>query len=100
MIPKAIKTIIPTVKKATDIGLRRQDRDETTIFPNLEHLMNPTSGTPTETATIRGITLKFASQINPQTKNETQVRVRSVAMMKNANIVAEATIPTVSANHA
>ena len=48
---------------------------------------------------MRRITLKFASQIIPKTTNETEVSVCSVAMKKNANIVAEPTIPAVSAKH-
>ena len=68
-------------------------------FSNFKNLINPTSGTPPETATVRGLTLKFASEINPKTTNETEVPVRSVAMKTNANIVAETTIPAVSAKH-
>ena len=52
-----------------------------------------------ETATVRGKTLKFASQITPKKTNETEVPVRSVVMKKNANNVAETTIPAVSAKH-
>ena len=62
-----------------------------------KNLINPTSGTPLETATIRGITQKFASQITPKTATETEVPVRSVVMKKNAIILAERTIPAVSA---
>ena len=43
--------------------------------------------------------MKFASQITPKTTNDTEVPVRSVAMKKNANIVAKPTIPFVSANY-
>ena len=99
MLPRTIKEIVRTVEIVTDIGLPRQDRDAITTFPTLKNLINPTSGTPPETATARGITLKFASQITPKTTNETEVPVRSVAMKTNANIVAETTIPAVSAKH-
>ena len=68
-------------------------------FSNFKNLISPTSGTPPETATIRGITLKFVSQIIPKTTNETEVPVHSVAMKENANIVAEPITPAVSAKH-
>ena len=98
-IPKTFRAIVPTAKKATDIGLLCQDRDEITTFPKLENLMNPTSGTPTKTATIRGITPKLASQKIPKTANETEVPVPSVAKNINANIVAAPTFPAVSGKY-
>ena len=57
------------------------------------------SGTQPETATVRGITLKFASQITPKTTNETEVPVCTAVMTQNANIVAEPTVPAVRAKH-
>ena len=75
-------------------GLRRNNNFSTSKNP-----INPTNGTPPETAAVRGITLNFASQITPKTTNETEVPVRGVVMKKNANIVAETTIPAVSAKH-
>ena len=99
MLPKTIKEIVQTVEIVADIGLPHQDRDAITTFPPLKNPINPTSGTPPETATVRGITLKFASQTTPETTNETEVPARSVVMTKNANIVAETTIPALSAKH-
>ena len=90
---KSIKETARTVKIVTNIGLPHQDRDAITTFPSVKNLINPTSATPPDSATIRGITLKFASQIIPKTTNETEVSDRKVAMKKNANIVAEPTIP-------
>ena len=99
MLPKTIKEIVPTVEIVTDIGLLHQDRDAITTFPTLKNPINPTSGTPPETAKVREITLEFASRITPKTTNETEVPVRSEVMKTNANIVAETTIPAVSAKH-
>ena len=91
--------IFQTVEIVTNSGLPHQDRDAITTLPFLMNPINPTSGTPPETATVRGITIKFASQITPKTTTETKVPVRSIVMKKNANIVAETTIPAVIANH-
>ena len=100
MFPKTIKEIVRRVEIVIDIGLPHQQRDAITTFPTLKNPINPTSGTPHETATVRGINAKFASPITPKTTNETGVPVRSVVMKENANIVAETTIPAVSAKHA
>ena len=99
MFPKTIKEIVKTVKTATDNDLTHQNRDATTTFPTIKNPVNATSGTPSETATIRGITLKFDSQIIPKTPTETEVPFRSVVMKRNANTVAETTIPVVSAKN-
>ena len=99
MFPKTIKEIARGVQIVIDIGLHHQDRDVITTFSNSKGLINPTSGTPPETATIRGITLKFAFQITPKTAAETEVPVCSVVMKRNANIVAETIFPAVSAKH-
>ena len=98
MLPKATKEIVQTVETATDIDLPHQDRDVIT-FPISKNLINLTSGTPPETATVRGITLKFDSQITPKTTNETEVPVRSVVMQEDANLVAETIIQAVSAKN-
>ena len=74
-----------------------QDRDAITTFPTLKNPINPTTGTPPGTATVRGIILKFASQLIPKTTNETEVPVRSVVMEQNAHFVIETNIPAVSA---
>ena len=97
MLPKRINEIALTVETVTDNALPRQDRDETTTFPTLKNLNRPTSRTPPETATIHGLSPKFASQINPKTIYQTGAPVRTVAMKNNANIVADPTIPAVSA---
>ena len=99
MFPKTIKNIVRRVKIVIDIGLPHQDRDAKTPFPTLKNSINPTTRTPPETATVRGINPQFASPITPKTTNETGVPVRSVVMKKNANIVAETTIPALSAKH-
>ena len=57
------------------------------------------SGTLPETATIRGLTLKFASQIFPKTTNETKVPVRSEAMKKMHIFWPKPNIPAVSVKH-
>ena len=99
VLPKTIKDIVQAVEIVTDIGLPHQDRDSITTFSNLKNPVNPTSGTPPETATVRGITPKFASQITPKITNETDVPVRSVGMKKNANLLDKTTIPAISAKH-
>ena len=66
-------------------------------FSFSKNLMNLTSGTPHETSTTRGITLKFASKIIPKTTKEAEVLLCSIEMKKNANILTEPTIPAVSA---
>ena len=71
ILPQTIKEIARTVKTATDIDLFHQDRDAITSFPNSKNLINLTRGTPPETALITAKTLEFASQIIPQTTNET-----------------------------
>ena len=68
-------------------------------FSNFKKPNQPNERVTTRNSNNRGITLKLASQIIPKT-NETEVPVCSVAMKRNANIVAETTIPAVSAKHA
>ena len=99
MLPKTIKEIARTVEIVADIGLPYHDRDAITTFPNLKKLISPASGIPPEIAAITGISSNFGSQIAPKTTNGKGVPVCSVAIKKNANIVAKPTIPAVIAKH-
>ena len=79
------------------LSLTRTQR--TNNFSDFKKPNQPKRGTLPEIATIRGLTLKFASEIIPKTTNKTKVPVRSVAMKKMQMLWPKQNIPTVSAKH-